>query len=63
MHNIQWEILLGAFGLIILIIYMHQNSTSRIDSLITKTDEKFEAMNRELKEINKEIMELIKKLK
>ena len=63
MHNIQWEILLGTFGLIISIIYMHQNSTSRIDSLITKTDEKFETMNRELKEMNKEIMELIKKLK
>jgi hypothetical protein len=56
MQNIQWEILLGTFGLIISIIYMHQNSTSRIDSLINKTDQKFEAMN-------KEIMELIKKIK
>ena len=33
MQNVQWEILLGVFGLIISIIYMHANTTSRIDNV------------------------------
>lgn len=66
MHDIQWEILLGAFGLIFSIIYMHYNTTNRIDEQgrrIEDQGQRIDNLHRDFNAIHKEIMEMIKKMK